>query len=144
MATKKMTINQTKNSMHETHSREVVVENEQGLHARPADLVAREAQRWESRIEFVGKAQRVDGKSILDLLTLAAEAGTHLVVEATGPDASEALDAIGILFEQKFALNEENRRAHTNKTKQEEQVSSDSAGINTATREGVAERNTNS
>lgn len=139
-----MTIDQTENSMHETHSREVVVENEQGLHARPADLVAKEAQRWESRIEFVGKAQRVDGKSILDLLTLAAEAGTHLVVEATGPDASEALDAIGSLFEHKFALNEENTRAHTDKTEQEEQVSSDSAGINTATQEGVAERNTNS
>ena len=144
MATKKMTINQTKNSIHETHSREVVVENEQGLHARPADLVAREAQRWESRIEFVGKAQRVDGKSILDLLTLAAEAGTHLVVEATGPDASEALDAIGSLFEQKFDMNEENTRTRTNKTKQEKQISSDSAGINTATREGNAERNTNS
>ena len=139
-----MTIDQTKNSMHETHSREVVVENEQGLHARPADLVAREAQRWESRIEFVGKAQRVDGKSILDLLTLAAEAGTHLVVEATGPDASEALDAIGSLFEQKFDLNKENTRTHTNKTKQEKQISSDSAGINTATCEGDAERNTNS
>ena len=139
-----MTTDQTENSMHKTHSREVVVENEQGLHARPADLVAREAQRWESRIEFVGKAQRVDGKSILDLLTLAAEAGTHLVVEATGPDASEALDAIGILFEQKFALNEENIRARAKRTKQEEQVSSDSAGINTATQEGVAERNTNS
>ena len=139
-----MAIDQTENSMHETHSREVVVENEQGLHARPADLVAREAQRWESRIEFVGKAQRVDGKSILDLLTLAAEAGTHLVVEATGPDASEALDAIGSLFEQKFALNEENISTHTDKTEQEEQVSSDSAGINTATQEGVAERNTNS
>ncbi len=139
-----MTIDQTENSMHETHSREVVVENEQGLHARPADLVAREAQRWESRIEFVGKAQRVDGKSILDLLTLAAEAGTHLVVEATGPDASEALDAIGSLFEQKFALSEEKTRTHTNNTKQEEEISSDSAGIKAATCEGVAERNTNS
>ena len=101
---------QTENSMNETYSREVVVANEEGLHARPADLVAREAQRWESRIEFVGKAQRVDGKSILDLLTLAAEEGTHLVVEATGPDASEALDAIGNLFEQKFALNKENTK----------------------------------
>ena len=101
------------NSMNETHSREVVVANEEGLHARPADLVAREAQRWESRIEFVGKAQRVDGKSILDLLTLAAEEGTHLVVEATGPDASEALDAIGNLFEQKFALNKENTKTHS-------------------------------
>ena len=139
-----MTIDQTKNSMHETHSREVVVENEQGLHARPADLVAREAQRWESRIEFVGKAQRVDGKSILDLLTLAAEAGTRLVVEATGPDASEAIDAIGSLFEQKFDLNAEKTRTHTNKTKEEKQISSDSVGINTATCEGDAERNTNS
>ena len=139
-----MAINQTENSMHETHSREVVVANEQGLHARPADLVAREAQRWESRIEFVGKAQRVDGKSILDLLTLAAEEGTHLVVEATGPDASEALDAIGSLFEQRFSPNEENTRTHTNKTKQEKKISSDSAGINTAAREGATGRNTNS
>jgi hypothetical protein len=92
----------------------------------------------------VGKAQRVDGKSILDLLTLAAEEGTRLVVEATGPDASEALDAIGSLFEQKFSLNEENTRTHTNKTKQEEQISGDSAGINTAACEGATGRNTNS
>jgi hypothetical protein len=77
-------------------------------------------------------------------LTLAAEAGTRLVVEATGPDASEAIDAIGSLFEQKFDLNEENTRTHTNKTKQEKQISSDSVGINTATCEGDAERNTNS
>ncbi len=90
--------------MSQTVSREVIVANEQGLHARPADLVAREARRWQSRIEVVGKAQRVDGKSILDLLTLAAEAGTRLVLEATGPDASEALDALGSLFEQNFTL----------------------------------------
>jgi len=86
----------------ETISREVVVGIEQGLHARPADLLAREARKWQSRIELVGKAQRVDGKSILDVLTLAAEAGTRLVVEATGPDAREALEAIGGLFERKF------------------------------------------
>ena len=135
---------QTENSMNETYSREVVVANEEGLHARPADLVAREAQRWESRIEFVGKAQRVDGKSILDLLTLAAEEGTHLVVEATGPDASEALDAIGNLFEQKFALNKENTKTHSDKTEQEKHVSGDSAGMNSVIRESVAGRNTNS
>ena len=86
----------------ETLSREVVVANAQGLHARPADLLAREARKWRSRIEFVADSQRVDGKSILELLTLAAEAGTRLVVEATGPDAREALEAIGGLFERKF------------------------------------------
>ena len=86
----------------ETLTREVVVANSQGLHARPADMLAREARRWQSRIELVADAQRVDGKSILEVLTLAAEAGTRLVVEATGPDAREALEAIGVLFERKF------------------------------------------
>ncbi|MFM8951584.1 MAG: HPr family phosphocarrier protein [Planctomycetaceae bacterium] len=86
----------------QTLTREVVVANSQGLHARPADMLAREARKWQSRIELVGEAQRVDGKSILDVLTLAAEAGTRLVVEATGPDAHEALEAIGGLFERKF------------------------------------------
>ncbi|MGB8854492.1 MAG: HPr family phosphocarrier protein [Pirellulales bacterium] len=86
----------------QTLTREVVVANSQGLHARPADMLAREARKWQSRIELVGEAQRVDGKSILDVLTLAAEAGTRLVVEATGPDAREALEAIGGLFERKF------------------------------------------
>ena len=86
----------------ETLSREVVVANSQGLHARPADLLAREARKWQSRIELVAAAQRADGKSILELLTLAAEAGTRLVIEATGPDAREALDAIGGLFDRRF------------------------------------------
>jgi phosphocarrier protein len=83
-------------------SREVVVGIEQGLHARPADLVAREARKWQSRIELVAERQRADGKSILDLLTLAAESGTRLVVEATGPDACEAVEAIGRLFDRNF------------------------------------------
>jgi phosphotransferase system HPr (HPr) family protein len=86
----------------QTLTREVVVANSQGLHARPADMLAREARKWQSRIELIGEAQRVDGKSILDVLTLAAEAGTRLVVAATGPDAREALEAIGGLFERKF------------------------------------------
>ncbi len=85
-----------------TISREVVVGIQQGLHARPADLLAREARKWQSRIELVANTQRVDGKSILDVLTLAAEAGTRLVVEATGPDAQEALEAIGGLFDRNF------------------------------------------
>ena len=92
----------------ETLTREVVVANSQGLHARPADMLAREARTWQSRIELVAEAQRADGKSILEVLTLAAEAGTRLVVEATGPDAQQALEAIGSLFERGF--NEHERR----------------------------------
>jgi phosphocarrier protein HPr len=101
----RMTISQ------QTVSREVVVGIPQGLHARPADLLAREAQRWQSRIEVVGLAQRVDGKSILDLLTLAAEAGTRLVVEATGPDADDAVAAISRLFDRNF--NDSEQQTHS-------------------------------
>jgi phosphocarrier protein HPr len=85
-----------------TRTCEVTVANAQGLHARPADLVAREARRWQSRIEFVGNSQRADGRSILDLLSLAAAQGTRLVIEATGPDAEEAIASIGRLFEENF------------------------------------------
>ena len=113
--------------MNQTHSREVIVALEQGLHARPADLFAREARRWQSRIEVVGNAQRVDGKSILDLLTLAAEEGTRLVVEATGPDAREAVDAIGSLFDQNFATEVESV-SHTNTTDPEKQPPGDASG----------------
>ncbi|MFM7292652.1 MAG: HPr family phosphocarrier protein [Planctomycetia bacterium] len=83
-------------------SREVVVGMPQGLHARPADQLAREARKWQSRVELLNESQRVDGKSILEVLTLAAEAGTRLVVEVTGPDAREALEAIGSLFDRNF------------------------------------------
>jgi len=113
--------------MNQTHSREVVVALEQGLHARPADLFAREARRWQSRIEVVGNAQRVDGKSILDLLTLAAEEGTRLVVEATGPDAREAVDAIGSLFDQNFATEVESV-SHADTTDPEKQSPGDASG----------------
>jgi len=44
----------------ETISREVVVVNAAGLHARPADLLAREARKWQSRIAFVNDSQRAD------------------------------------------------------------------------------------
>jgi phosphocarrier protein len=92
--------------MQDTESREVVVGLKQGLHARPADQLAREARKWQSRVELVGKSQRVDGKSILEVLTLAAEEGTRLVVETSGPDAREALAAIVRLFDGNFSEND--------------------------------------
>ena len=58
------------------HRCEVVINNPQGLHARPADLFAKTASRFEARIEVVRDSTRVDGKSILEILMLAATAGT--------------------------------------------------------------------
>jgi phosphotransferase system HPr (HPr) family protein len=86
----------------QTLTREVVVGMRQGLHARPADMLAREARRWQSRVELVTESARVDAKSILDVLTLAAEEGTRLVIEATGPDAGAAIAALVLLFDRNF------------------------------------------
>lgn len=86
----------------QTVSREFVVGMAKGLHLRPADMLAREARRWRSRVEVIANSQRVDGKSILDVMTLAVEAGARVAIEVTGPDAGQALDAIGGLFERNF------------------------------------------
>ena len=81
-------------------SRRVVVANPQGLHARPADMFARAAAKFDSKIEVVREDQRVDGKSILGVLTLAAEHGTELSIEATGPDAQEAIRVLVALIQR--------------------------------------------
>ena len=86
--------------------RKVVIHNEQGLHARPAQLLARMALTYESTIEIVCNGQRVDAKSILHVLTLGAVPGTELVLEAQGPDAEAALDAIVRLVESDFVADE--------------------------------------
>jgi phosphocarrier protein len=88
-------------------SRTLAVNIPQGIHARPANLIVRRLQLFQSRVEFVKENQRVDGKSILDLLTLAAEQGTQLEIEAVGPDAQQAVDAIVELFDSNFTEQEE-------------------------------------
>ncbi|HEV2972325.1 MAG TPA: HPr family phosphocarrier protein [Pirellulales bacterium] len=88
-------------------TRAVVVANSQGLHARPANLIMKLANQYESRIELVKGNERVDGKSILEILTLGAEPGTNLIIEAAGPDAEAALEALAELFASKFADGEE-------------------------------------
>ena len=86
--------------------RTVIVTNPQGLHARPADMFVKLASRYESKIELVKDSERVDGKSILAILTLAAAEGTRLSIEATGRDAEQAIDALVELVAQNFAEDE--------------------------------------
>ena len=85
-----------------TASRNVVVRNPQGLHLRPAHLLAQAAKQFDARIELVKGSERADGKSVLAILTLAAAEGTELLLEAQGPDAEAALDALAELFCQNF------------------------------------------
>lgn len=83
----------------QTVSRTVVIPNRQGLHARPADQFVKLANQFSSQIEIQRETLKVNGKSILDLLTLAAEQGTELILHATGDDATEAAEALAGLVE---------------------------------------------
>ena len=82
--------------------RTVTVTNEQGLHARPAYLLADMAKKYDAKIEIITDSERVDVTSILSTLTLGAEKGTQLQLEANGHDAEVALKAVAELFEQGF------------------------------------------
>ena len=87
-------------------TRVIVIQNSQGLHARPADMFARLAKQFQSRIELVREGRRVEASSIMDLLTLGAAKGTELVLEAEGEDAQEAVDALASLVESGFPMEE--------------------------------------
>lgn len=83
-------------------SRSVLITNPQGIHARPADIFARKANQFTAKIVVIKDGERVDGKSILSMLTLAAEQGSQLYIEAHGADAELAVEALAKLVEQGF------------------------------------------
>lgn len=99
-----MTVNnQTADKEHgNIESRQVVVANEHGLHARPAGKLAQQAQAFKADIFIVHDEQEVDAKSILDVLTLAAGPGEVLEIRASGSDATDAANALETLFKNKF------------------------------------------
>jgi len=80
--------------------REFVVSNELGFHARPAGEFVRVASRLSSEVEVSRGGEWVSGQSVLSLLSLAAGPGTRLRVRALGPDAAEAVAALGQLIER--------------------------------------------
>jgi phosphotransferase system HPr (HPr) family protein len=83
-------------------NREVVVSLENGLHLTPSSQIVQLAQKFSCRL-LIRKGERVaDGKSMLDLMQLAAEQGEMLRLEAEGDDAADAIAAIARLFEQNF------------------------------------------
>jgi len=83
-------------------TRTVTVRNSQGLHARPADLLVREASRHQASIMLEKDGHRVDCKSILSLLTLGAVCGTEMKLMADGADADLAIAAVAELFDCGF------------------------------------------
>lgn len=82
--------------------RSVKIVNELGFHARAAARFVSEANRFRSQIYLVRDGEKVEGKSILGILQLAAPRGTELTIQATGPDEEDALDRLTALIEDRF------------------------------------------
>lgn len=78
--------------------REVVIKNKIGLHARPAALFVKKAEAFDCEIWVSKNGIKVNGKSILSLLTLAAEEGSVIVLEITGPDEVRAFEELSLIF----------------------------------------------
>lgn len=82
-------------------SRRAIVRNPQGLHIRVGQLLASLASEFESKIEVINGDRRANATSILDILTLGAEQGTELEIEASGPDAEAALQVLAEFVQRK-------------------------------------------
>ena len=76
--------------------------NKLGLHARAAVLLVQASTRFDAQVTVTKDGQSVDGRSIMGVMTLAAEQGSHIDVETAGPQAREALDAITELVANRF------------------------------------------
>ncbi|MFH1570742.1 MAG: HPr family phosphocarrier protein [Gemmatimonadota bacterium] len=83
--------------------RTVIVTNPLGIHARPATLLVQSAARFAADIYLSkGDIRRINGKSIMGVMMLAAEQGAEILIEAEGSDAEAALEAVGALLASSF------------------------------------------
>ncbi len=74
--------------------RKMCIENPMGLHARPAALLVQAVEKLDCDIALEKDGEKVNGKSIMGVMMLAAERGSEIVVSARGPDAEKAMGEI--------------------------------------------------
>jgi phosphocarrier protein HPr len=86
--------------------RQVEITNSWGLHVRPAQKFVELASRYQADIRVRHNGIEVDGKSILSFMMMAAECGARLDLEARGPDADEAIEALAGLVSARFYEDE--------------------------------------
>ena len=85
-----------------TLSKEIAIINQRGLHARASAKFVKCAEGFDANITVSKDGQTVPGTSIMGLMMLAASIGTSIMVEASGPQAAQALAALETLVADKF------------------------------------------
>lgn len=86
----------------EVIEREVTIQNRYGLHARPAAMFVSACNRFQSEIQVVKGGTTVNGKNILEIMTLGAAQGTKLILKISGDDASDAATELITMIEGNF------------------------------------------
>ncbi|MCL1929057.1 MAG: HPr family phosphocarrier protein [Treponema sp.] len=84
------------------YTKTVKVINRAGIHARPAALLVQTAKDFDCEIIFEREDDRINGKSIMGIITLGAAFGAEINLIAEGKDEKEAVEALAKLFENKF------------------------------------------
>jgi phosphocarrier protein len=82
--------------------RTVTIVNKLGMHARPSAMLVTEASRYQSEVWLTKDGNRVNGKSIMGVMMLAAEKGSEILIEVNGPDEEAALAALIKVIESGF------------------------------------------
>ncbi len=85
-----------------TLTKELLVQNKMGIHARPAAMIVRVTNKFKSEVYVEKDEEQVNGKSIMGLMMLAAAKGSTVKFVATGPDAEQMLTDLEALFARKF------------------------------------------
>ena len=83
-------------------TRDFTVSNKLGLHARPSAQITQAASRYTAEVWLSRNGRRINAKSIMGVMMLAAGQGSVLTVEADGPDESAAVEAVGELINSGF------------------------------------------
>ncbi len=79
-------------------SQKVTINAKEGFHARPASIFVKMATGFQSEVYLSYGDNRVNGKSIMSILTLGATGGTQVVVEVSGADEVEAIEALSVFI----------------------------------------------
>ena len=82
--------------------RTVTIRNRTGLHTRPAAMLVKVAAKFQSEVFIRKDSFEINGKSIIGVMTLAAEQGATLIFRFEGPDEEQAADAVVELVERGF------------------------------------------
>ena len=86
--------------------REVEIINKLGLHARASAKLTQLAGKFQSEVWMSRNGRRVNAKSIMGVMMLAAARGTTVTIETSGPDEAEAMAALLTLIKEKFGESE--------------------------------------